>query len=115
MFWIFAIHTCYLLFAGANRTRESPLVFGGTSKVRIWTLPRLQAIGLQAVRYDCSRISNFVLLHLLHTLDPDGLFTLAPYCFDGLESLRAYGVLSAPVRSVGRHAACYAVVVPMLL
>ena len=41
---------------------------------RIWTPPRLQAIRFQAVRYDCSRISGLVLLHLLQALDPDGLF-----------------------------------------
>ena len=41
---------------------------------RIWTPPRLQTIRLQAVRYDCSRISGLILLHLLQVLDPDGLF-----------------------------------------
>jgi hypothetical protein len=39
--------------------------FFDRSKVCIWTPPRLQAIRLQAVRYDCSRISGLVLLHLL--------------------------------------------------
>jgi hypothetical protein len=42
--------------------------------VRIWTPPRLQTIRLQAVRFDCSRISGLVLMHLLQVLDPDGLF-----------------------------------------
>jgi hypothetical protein len=48
--------------------------FFDRTKVCIWTPPRLQAIRFQAVRYDCSRISGLVLLHLLQALDPDGLF-----------------------------------------
>jgi hypothetical protein len=40
----------------------------------IWTPPRLQTIRIQAVRYDCSRISGLLLLHLCQVLDPDGLF-----------------------------------------
>ena len=42
--------------------------------VCIWTPPRLQTIRFQAVRYDCSRISGLVLLHLLQVQDPDELF-----------------------------------------
>jgi hypothetical protein len=45
-----------------------------SAQVRIWTPPLLQTIRLQAVRYDCSRISGLELLHLLEVLDPDGLF-----------------------------------------
>lgn len=45
-----------------------------TSNVRIWTPPLLQTIRLQAVRYDCSRISGLVPRHLCQVLDPDGLF-----------------------------------------
>jgi imidazolonepropionase-like amidohydrolase len=47
---------------------DSDPTYGGYSYLeyndRIWTPPRLQTIRRQAVRYDCSRISGLVLLHL---------------------------------------------------
>jgi hypothetical protein len=57
------------------------------AKDRIWTPPRLQKIRIQAVRYNCSRISGLLLLHLCQVLDPDGLFARRlPIAFTGLKA-----------------------------
>ena len=55
-------------------TSRARLLSVACTNFRIWTPPRLQTIRHQAVRYDCSRISGLVLLHLFQALDPDGLF-----------------------------------------
>jgi hypothetical protein len=86
------------------------------AKDRIWTPPRLQTIRIQAVRYNCSRISGLLLLHLYQVLDPDGLFARRlPIAFTGLKASVILGFCQRRVRPVGHHAACHAIVVRMLL